>query len=70
MVERFNGRISSEVLGINSSACIALEQLPCGVNEADNAQQQCSQDVKTPNQIFAQRSKPNHDAPTPAHKPS
>ena len=57
MVERFNGRISSEVLGINIYSHRALEQLLRGFNAAYNARRQRVLDGKTPDQIVAERRK-------------
>ena len=54
MVERFNGRISSEVLGINIYSHRALEQLLRGFNQAYNARRQRVLDGKTPNQVVAE----------------
>jgi len=49
MVERFNSRIASEVLGINISSHRALEQLPRGFNSAINACRQLVLDGRAPN---------------------
>ena len=49
MVERFNGRIGSEVLGINIYSHRALEQLLRGFNAAYNDRRQCVLDGRTPN---------------------
>ena len=57
MVERFNGRISSEVLGINIYSHRALEQLLRGFNAAYNARRQRVLDSKTPDQVVAERLK-------------
>ena len=54
MVERFNGRISSEVLGINIYSHRALEQLLRGFNHAYNARRQRVLAGRTPNQIVAE----------------
>ena len=54
MVERFNGRIGSEVLGINIYSHRALEQLLRGFNQAYNARRQRVLDGKTPNQVVAE----------------
>ncbi len=51
MVERFNGRIASEVLGINVYSHRALEQLLRGFNTAYNARRQRVLNGKTPNQV-------------------
>ena len=55
MVERFNGRVSSEVLGITLSSHRALEQLLHGFNAAYNARRQRVLDGKTPDQVTAER---------------
>ena len=57
MVERFNGRVGSEVLGINIHSHQALEQLLRGFNAAYNARRQRVLDSKTPDQIVAERLK-------------
>ena len=54
MVERFNGRISSEVLGINIYSHRALERLLHGFNTAYNARRQRVLDGRTPNQLVAE----------------
>jgi transposase InsO family protein len=55
MVERFNGRVSSEVLGITIYSHRDLEQLLRGFNAAYNARRQRVLDGKTPNQVVAER---------------
>ena len=57
MVERFNGRIGSEVLGINIYSHRQLEQLLRGFNAAYNARRQRVLDGKTPDQVVAGRLK-------------
>src|SRR4051812_12292087 len=57
LVERFNGRISSEGLGITIYSHRDLEQLLRGFNAAYNARRQRVLDGKTPNQVVAQRLK-------------
>ena len=57
MVERFNGRISSEVLGITIYSHCQLEQLLRGFNAAYNGRRQRVLDGKTPDQIVAERLK-------------
>jgi transposase InsO family protein len=54
MVERFNGRVGSEVLGINIYSHRALEQLLRGFNAAYNGRRQRVLDGRTPNQVVAQ----------------
>ena len=67
MVERFNGRIGSEVLGINFYSHRALEQLLRGFNQAYNARRQRVLDGKTPNQVVAEhlKAKPKLANPAP-----
>jgi transposase InsO family protein len=57
MVERFNGRIGSEVLGITIYSHTRLEQLLRGFNAAYNGRRQRVLDGKTPNQVTAERLK-------------
>src|SRR5438309_8640952 len=57
MVERFNGRLSSEVLGITIYSHQNLEQLLYGFNAAYNARPQRVLDSKTPDQVVAERLK-------------
>ncbi len=54
MVERFKGRIGSEVLGINIYSHRALEQLLRGFNAAYNARRQRVLEGHTPNQVVAE----------------
>jgi len=54
MVERFNGRIVSEVLDINIYSHRALEQLLRGFNAAYNTRRQRVLDGKTPNQVVTE----------------
>ncbi len=55
MVERFNGRIGSEVLAITIHSHRALEQLLRGFNTAYNARRQRVLDGSTPDQVVAER---------------
>jgi hypothetical protein len=55
MVERFNGRIVSEVLTITVYSHDQLEQLLHGFNAAYNARRQRVLEAKTPDQIVAER---------------
>jgi hypothetical protein len=75
MVERFNGRIGSEVLGITIYSHRNLEQLPRGFNAAYNVRRQRVLNGKTPDQIIAEclEARPNSQNPrarrrdAPAH---
>jgi hypothetical protein len=56
-VERFNGRVSSEVLSITIWSHVQLEQLLRGFNAAYNARRQRVLNGKTPDQLVAERLK-------------
>ena len=66
MVERFNGRIASEVLGINVYSHRALEQLLRGFNTAYNARRQRVLNGRTPNQIVTDHLKAEPELANPA----
>jgi hypothetical protein len=55
MVERFNGRVGSEVLGITIWSHRDLERLLRGFDAAYNARRQRVLDGKTPDQVVAER---------------
>src|ERR671920_1963136 len=57
MVERFNGRVGGEVLGITIWSHGQLEQLLRGFNAAYNARRQRVLDGKTPDQVVKERLK-------------
>jgi transposase InsO family protein len=57
MVERFNGRVSTEVLGITVWSHAQLERLLRGFNAAYNARRQRVLDGRTPDQVVAERLK-------------
>ena len=57
MVERFDGRVGSEVLGITIYSHQDLEQLLRGFNAAYNARRQRVLDGKTPDQVVTERLK-------------
>src|SRR5918998_5360991 len=57
MVERFNGRVSTEVLGITVWSHAQLERLLRGFNAAYNARRLRVLDGKTPDQVVAERLK-------------
>ena len=71
MVERFNGRIASEVLDINVYSHRALEQLLRGFNTAYNARRQRVLSGRTPNQVTAEHltAKPELANPAPHGRP-
>ncbi len=66
MVERFNGRVASEVPGINIYSHRALQQLLRGFNRAYNARRQRVLDASTPNQSIAKHLKAKPELPNPA----
>ena len=55
MVERFNGRVGSEVLGITIWSHAQLEQLLRGFNAAYNARRKRVLDGKTPDEVVKER---------------
>ena len=55
MVERLNGRVGSEVLGITICSHQQLERLLRGFNAAYNARRQRVLDGRTPDQVVAER---------------
>jgi transposase InsO family protein len=57
MVERFNGRVGREVLGIIISSHQRLEQVLRGFNAAYNARRQRVLDGKTPDKVVVERLK-------------
>jgi hypothetical protein len=57
MVERFNGRVGGEVLGITVWSHRQLERLLRGFNAAYNARRRRVLDGKTPDQVVAERLK-------------
>jgi transposase InsO family protein len=57
LVERFNGRVGSEVLGVTIWSHAQLEQLLRGFNAAYNARRQRVLDGRTPNEVGAERLK-------------
>ena len=66
MVERFNSRIASEVLGINVYSHRALEQLLRGFNTAYNTRRQRVLDGETPNQVVTSHLKARPGLANPA----
>ena len=55
VVERFNGRVAGEVLGITVHSHRDLERLLRGFDAAYNARRQRVLDGKTPDQVVAER---------------
>jgi len=72
LVERFNGRIGSEVLAITIYSHRQLEQLLRGFNAAYNARRQRGLDGQTPDQVVAERleAKPALAKDTPSGRAS
>ena len=65
MVERFNGRVGSEVLGITIHSHRQLEQLLRGFNAAYNARRQRVLKGQTPDQVVAERLKARPELANP-----
>jgi hypothetical protein len=72
LVERFNGRIGSEVLAITIYSHDQLEQLLRGFNAAYNARRQRVLEAQTPDQVVAERltAKPALAKDTPSGRAS
>ena len=65
MVERFNGRVGGEVLGITVHSHAQLERLLRGFNAAYNARRQRVLGGKTPDQVVAERLKARRKLASP-----
>jgi transposase InsO family protein len=70
MVERFNGRIASEVLGINVAGHADLETLPIGFNHAYSRRQQRVLSGLSPLDTVRQRLEHNRRLANPRYKPA
>ena len=69
MVERFNGRVQSEVLGITIHNHADLEQLLEGFNQAYNARRQRVLKGKSPDTVLTERLKAAPELANPCYKP-
>ncbi len=70
MVERFNGRIASEVLGINVARHTDLETLLTGFNHAYNRRRQRVLSGLSPVDTVRQRLEHNGGLVNPRYKPA
>jgi transposase InsO family protein len=70
MVERFNGRVASEVLGITVSSHDDLEVLLTGFNHAYNRQRQRVLSGLSPIDTVRQRLENNNRLANPRYKPA
>ena len=69
MVERFNGRIQREVLGITVASHRDLERLLVGFNSAYNARRQRVLDRRSPDEIVRERLAENKGRANPGYRP-
>jgi transposase len=68
MVERFNGRVQREVLGITVAGHRDLERLLAGFNHAYNARRQRVLDGRSPGEVVRERLKCCKDLANPDHR--
>jgi transposase InsO family protein len=69
MVERFNGRVQREVLGITVASHRDLERLLAGFNAAYNARRQRVLDGRSPEEVVRERLAQDHGLASPAYRP-
>jgi transposase InsO family protein len=69
MVERFNGRVQREVLGITVASHRDLERLLVGFNAAYNARRQRVLDGRSPEEVVRERLAQDHRLASPAYRP-
>jgi Integrase core domain len=69
MVERFNGRIQREVLGLTVASHRDLERLLKGFNAAYNARRQRVLGGRSPAQVVRERLRHNESLANPAYRP-
>jgi transposase InsO family protein len=69
MVERFNGRVQREVLGITVAGHRDLERLLAGFNQAYNARRQRVLDGRSPEEIVRERLARDDRLANPGHRP-
>jgi transposase InsO family protein len=68
MVERFNGRVQREVLGITVAGHRDLERLLVGFNQAYNARRQRVLDGRSPGEVVRERLEGCKDLANPDHR--
>jgi transposase InsO family protein len=69
MVERFNGRVQREVLGITVASHRDLERLLAGFNQAYNARRQRVLDGRSPEQVVRERLALDQGLANPGYRP-
>ena len=69
MVERFNGRVQREVLGITVASHRDLERLLAGFNSAYNARRQRVLDGRSPEEVVRERLARDRSLANPGHRP-
>jgi transposase InsO family protein len=69
MVERFNGRVQREVLGITVAGHRDLERLLEGFNAADNARRQRVLDGRSPDEVVRERLGRDEGLANPGYRP-
>ena len=69
MVERFNGRVQREVLGITVAGHRDLERLLEGFNQAYNARRQRVLDGRSPDEVVRERLAQERGLANPGHHP-
>jgi transposase InsO family protein len=69
MVERFNGRVQREVLGITVSSHRGLERLLAGFNAAYNARRQRVLDGRSPEEVVRERLARDEGLANPCYRP-
>jgi hypothetical protein len=69
MVERFNGRVQREVLGITVASHRDLERLLLGFNSAYNARRQRVLDGCSPDEIVRERLEHSASLTNPTYRP-
>jgi transposase InsO family protein len=69
MVERFNGRVQREVLGITVASHRDLERLLAGFNAAYNARRQRVLDGRTPDEVLRERLVRDRSLANPGYHP-
>src|SRR5690242_15444553 len=69
MVERFNGRVQREVLGVTVAGHRDLERLLEGFNQAYNARRQRVLDRRSPDEVIRERLTRDRGLANPGHRP-
>src|SRR5919206_20187 len=69
MVERFNGRVQRDVLGITVASHRDLERLLAGFNQAYNARRQRVLDGRSPDEVVRERLAQDRSLASPGYRP-